>query len=282
MILGLILGLLLLAFIVYTVLRPTIVKPILRKIMKSQRYRPLAVARILQNYTLYSADNLSAEQIRRRNLIVLFIGGAFLIQSIESYYGVANQLYTAMSETHDVLVVSYPVRFSHTLRDAMLSLNDTLTQVAVPYKACHFIGFSAGALLAGTFIRKEGNQQISRSIQVPQIGLRVNSMTSVCGLLYSTLSNDILNALFRYYVLWKTPSSKSYHAQALNVPTLIVSCTHDILYQQALTYVQSEPCESKIFDQQLSHIFVETIEQPEAKIALTRIIEFIKKSTTNG
>lgn len=278
MILGLILAVLLLALLVWIALRPTIVKPILRKIMKSPQYEPLDVAQRHTNYTLYAKD----ADPKRRDLIVMVIGGAFLIQSISSYYGVANQLYTSMSRTHDVLVVGYPVRFSHTIQQAMLSLNDTLANVAMPYKACHFIGFSAGALLAGTFIRKELNQQISRSIDVPQIGLRVDSMTSVCGLLYSTLNNNALNLLFGYYILHKTPSSKSYHAQALNIPTLIISCTNDILYQQALRYIQSEQCETKIFNERLSHIFVEQIDLPEAKIAVKRIIEFIGKSTTNG
>lgn len=265
--------------LLFLLLRPVILKPMLRRYAASMRYEPLPVAKRSSQYIVYSESEPS--EIKQRDLIVLFIGGAFLIQSIEAYYGIANQLYTLMSKTHDVLVVQYPVRFAHTITESMLVLNQTLAEVAMPYKACHFVGFSAGALLAGTFIRKEMNKLVSQSIEVPQIGLRVDSMISVCGMLYSSFDNDILNWVFQYYIMHKTKSPKSYGAQALNVPTLVISCKDDILYNQTVRYVQSEPCQSKIFDERLPHVFAQMINLPESKIVVERIAEFIKDSTNS-
>lgn len=278
MIFGIILGLMVIVLGVMLLLRPIIVKPILRKLMRSDEYDPLPSAKEYPNYTLYSTA--AGGELKSRDLVVVFMGGAFLIQSPRSYYGLTNRLYTALSKTHDVLLLCYPVRFSYTIKQSMLAINETLSNVAVPYKACHFIGFSAGALLAGTFARKERNQQISRSIEVPQIGLRVDSLVSVCGLLYSSLRNDLLDALLGYYVFWKTPSQKSYHAQAMNVPVLVVSSVKDLLYNQTLSYVQSEPCESKIFNATLSHVFAQNISTPESTETVKLIVAFIRKATS--
>lgn len=274
--LSIILALILLVVIVYTLIRPTVLKPLIYRLAISGEYEPLPLADVQTDYTLYTTKNSNTKQ---RELIVVLIGGAFLIRSMKSYYGVANYLYTAMSDAYDVAVLQYPVRFSHTVRDAILSINETLTKIALSYRACHMIGFSAGALLAGTFIRKEVDAQLAKSLQVPQIGLRVASMTSVCGLLYTMFSNDLLNLLFQFYIMRNTPSAKSYHAQSLNVPTLVVTSRQDILYNQSMRYAQSEPCEVKIVNGKLIHMFVQLINLEEARECLDVIMKFIKKSS---
>ena len=276
-IVSLLLSFLIIAFIIYTILRPNIIKPILRKFATSGDYDPLPIAKRFPDYTLYSA--LTDNKLRNRDLIVIFIGGAFIIQSISSYYGVANQLYSAMSKTHDVMVVQYPVRFSHTIQESMISLNSTLAKEAIRYKSCHFVGFSAGALLASMIIRKEKDQQLAKTIQVPQIGLHISSMVSVCGLLYTIFNSDIVNRLFNYYILNKTQSAKSYQAQNLNMPTLLISCKNDILYNQTLKFAQTEQCKVKMFNNKLSHMFVQMINLKESKESVLEIISFIKNST---
>lgn len=264
--------------IIYTILRPDIIKPLLFKFAYTGDYEPLPIARSVGNYTWYRDEQ--SGNWKHRDLIVIVIGGAFMLQSLKSYYGIANAMYTSMSgQGYDVVVVQYPVRFKHTIQQAMLSLNETLKDIALTYKACHFIGFSAGALLAGTFIRKERNEQLARAIKVPQIGLRVDSFTSICGLLYANFENDILNALFNFYVMRGTASAKSYHAQALNVPTFLISSQNDILHKQTIRYVRSEQCESKIYKYKITHLFVQLINLKESQECIKEMIKFIRKSS---
>lgn len=279
---SLLLGLSLLAFLVYALARPDFfLRPVLHRLAYTGDYEPLPVARHFGDYIVYAAD-ASPATLRQRDLIVIVIGGAFLIRSMASYYGFANLLYDTVRATHDVAVVGYPVRFASTIREAMLSLNENLSAIGIPYKACHFVGFSAGALLAATFLRKERDARLSETIQVPRIGLRVDSMVSVCGLLRSTFENGALDALFRFYIMRGTPNSKNYHARALNVPTLIVSSTSDILYYQAVEYAQSEPCETMIFRERLTHNFAQLTNLKVAQDTVKRVAKFTTESTRDA
>ena len=284
-----ILTLLILGFLIFTAIRPIIVKPIIYSLTYIGDYVPSSFATVKEDYAIYRRrspiDDDDAVVMNDTDLIVVVIGGAFLFKNIKSYYGFANSLFDLTRKSkkkYDLLVVRYPIRFKNTLHEAMLSINRTLAEVkAIRYHACHMIGFSAGALLTGTFIKKENNASIAKQIDVPRLGIRVDSFVSVCGLLYHRFENSLLNWLFDRYVYSGTPQIKLYSCQNLNATsTLVISSKSDILYDQTLKFIQQEPCENKIYPEKISHSFVQMIHLPQSEDAIKNIMKFIEKNTT--
>lgn len=226
------------------------------------------------DYAIYRAANGKRQNER---LIVVLIGGAFLFNHLRTHYGFSNLLHERMRrDGYDLMVVRYPVRFRSTMRDMMLSLNKSLSDV-LRYRVCHAIGFSAGALLAGTFIRKEAEKEYAEKIRVPQIGLRFDSFVGLCGLYEPTFDVQLFTRLFTFYVSRGTPGAKLYTCYGLKIPRLVVSSSHDILYAQTLKYVRSEPdVQRKIFNNKLPHSFVQMVNLPESRETIDLVVEFIK------
>jgi acetyl esterase/lipase len=276
-----------LAFIIFTLIRPVVFKPIIYSLTYIGDYAPFdKVTTIKEDYTLYSSSS-SGNKIgisRDIDLIVVVIGGAFLFKNIKSYYGFTNTLYELATKSrkskYDLLILRYPVRFENTLHEAMLAINRILTEIeAIRYRATHMIAFSAGALLTGTFIRKENNASLSRQINVPQLGIRIDSFVSVCGMLHNRFDNELLNWLFDRYIFSGTPKIKNYSCYGINAPTLVISSKSDLLYDQTTKFIQQEPCETKIYPEKISHSFVQMIHLPQSEDAIKNIMKFIEAKT---
>lgn len=258
---------------------PLPAKPLLYHAFYSPVYEPrdsdstVTVER-RNDYTLYRATD---EQRQNERLIVVLIGGAFLFNNLRTHYGFSNLLHErASKDGYDLMVVRYPVRFRNTMRDMMLSLNKSLSEV-LRYRVYHAIGFSAGALLAGTFVRKEDDKAYAEKIRVPQIGLRFSSFVGLCGLYEPVFDVQLFTRLFSFYVSRGTPGAKLYTCYGLRIPRFVVSSNQDILYAQTVKYLRSEPdVRRKIFDKRLPHSFVQMINLPESVETIDLIAQFIQ------
>lgn len=226
------------------------------------------------DYTIYRAADGKRQNER---LIVVVIGGAFLFNNLRTHYGFSNLLHKHTSKDgYDLMVVRYPVRFRSTMRDMMLSLNKSLDN-ALRYRIHHAIGFSAGALLAGTFVRKEDDRTYAERIRVPQIGLRFASFVGLCGLYEPTFDVQLFTRLFSFYVARGTPNAKLYSCYGLKIPRLVVSSNRDILYAQTEKYLRSEPdVQRKIFTDKLPHSFVQMVNLPESITTIDLVAKFVK------
>lgn len=217
----------------------------------------------------------------KTKLIVVFIGGSFLFRDLTSHYGIGNELYKLFqNDGYDIMLMSYPVRFSHTLQQSMLSINDTLQKFLRKYDSFYAIGYSAGALLATVFMQKEADLSYSQQIQIPQIGISFKKFVGICGLYYPQFNNNlILTKLFYYYILRKTTNGKMYSSSnpLEKIPKLVISSTTDFLYNQTTKFIQNTPNTTyKIFNNpSLTHTFVENINLLETVESLNLIHKFI-------
>lgn len=256
-------------------LRPSPLKPLIRLAIAAPSY---ALDR--QYVVSQDSDHVLYGEPKNASVAVLLIGGAFLFNDFKSHYGLSNALGGRLV-THgvDLLMLRYPVRFNHTVHDAMLALNTLLQRHVLRYKSCHMIGFSAGALLAGVFARKERSRAFSDLIAVPQIGLpTVKSYVGICGLYDVRFDNSMLTQLFEFYILTGTPEYKRYNCRELGVPVYLVSSEHDALVSQTRRYIETEPCNYKIFAERLPHTFMQCINLSQTQDALTLIVKFIVKN----
>lgn len=72
-----------------------------------------------------------------------------------------------------MLVFDYPVRFRHTVHEAMLAVNKVLAEMTVGrYDNYYAGGMTAGTLLMGTFQSKETTPAVADKIKVPAIGIK--------------------------------------------------------------------------------------------------------------
>lgn len=262
---------------------PIFVKPLVRKLFKAPTYKLGPGGIINGNVVTYTRDG-------NRKAIIVFIGGAFLFNNLDTHYGFTNELFAQIRNDYDVIVVRYPVRYNtnfgnlikfrltNTMRDMMLSINESLTPFAMKYDVFHAISFSAGALLSGTFAHKEQDPKYANSIKVPAIGVRFKTMSIYCGLYETVFSSDALTKLFTFYVGRNTPSEKNYSCYNLDIPKYVVSTTNDILYTQTAKYMKLEPKVTyRIFNKKkLAHVFPQIIDMEETKLILEETIRFIK------
>lgn len=264
----------LLLLISYYAIRPEPLKPLIRLAIRAPVYELDAGVTVSSgdDYVLYGrADNQS--------VAVFIIGGAFLFNDFSSHYGFANYLSRRLEASGvNLLMIRYPVRFKNTIYDAMMKINELLKTHALRYKSCQMIGFSAGSLLAGTFVRKEKSKALADLLKVPRIGLTVRSIVGICGLYDVVFDNEILTSLFDFYIMSGTPQSKRYNCQNLGIPSFVVSSKYDMLVKQTTRYAQTEPCSTKIYAERLPHAFVQCINLPQAQDAAKLIGEFITKN----
>lgn len=239
------------------------------------------------NLTSSNFMTINDSSVSKKNLIVLFIGGSFLFQDLTSHYGIGNKLYELLrSDNFEIMLLKYPVRFSNTLQQSMLSINKTLQNVLLKYNDFYAIGYSAGALLASVFIQKELNLNYSKKIQVPQIGLNFKKLVGICGMYYPMFNNNILlTKLFRYYILRNISSPNLYTVTSdlEAIPKLIISYTTDFLYNQTTKFIQTIPNTAyKIYNNNLlKHTFIEYVDDTEAKDALELIKKFITQQVNH-
>lgn len=259
--------------LIYIALRPSPLKPLIRLALASPTYE-------LDKKHVISSDNthIMYGNSKNESLAILLIGGAFIFNDFTSHYGMSNSLADLLiNQKINLLMLRYPVRFSNTVYDAMISINDSLRTHATRYKQCHMIGFSAGALLAGMFIRKEQSRALANLIKVPQIGISARTYVGICGLYDVNFDNEIISKLFGFYIMKNTPEYKRYNCRELNIPTFLISSINDILVGQTRQFVETQQCSYKLFKEKLPHAFIQYINLPQAQEALKLISEFIGK-----
>lgn len=265
-----------LSVLICIALRPSVFKPLIRVAIDAPSFE-LDEQHVLSR----TSDHVLYGGRSNVSVVVFLIGGAFLYNDFASHYGLSNELGARLAAKRiNLLMLRYPVRFDNTVHDAMLFLNDLLKKYALCYKICHMLGFSAGALLAGMFVRKERSRTLADLIKVPQIGLDVRSYVGICGLYDSQFDNAIVTNLFDAYIMRGTPEHKRYHCRELGIPAFIVSSTRDILFAQTQRYAEAQPCTYKIFDVDLPHGFVQCVNLTETQEALRLIVDFIVGSNT--
>lgn len=260
--------------LVSLVLVPAPLKPLLFDTYLTPQYYKLAAnAKEYDYYTVYVGDSS-----RKRNLFVWFNGGGFVYSDRKTAYGVLNELSARMPD-FDVLVFDYPVRFRHTVRDALLTVNRVLSEKTVGrYDNYYAGGVSAGTLLMGTFQSKETLPGVADRIRVPAVGIRFRAVVGVCGLYGSAFGSALLDAAFRFYIMRGTPAAELYTCYGLtDTPKLIIGATAEYLYySQTYRFVTLEPCESKVYDNDLlTHSFPLLNNCPEARDAVERIAAFV-------
>lgn len=262
--------------LVSLVLVPAPFKPLLfDTYIPPQYYKLAANAKEYDYYTVYTG----ASKFYKRNLLVWFNGGGFLYSDRKTSYGLLNQLSRNLPE-FDVLVFDYPVRFRHTVHEALLAVNNVLSERKLGrYDNYYAGGMSAGTLLMGTFQSKETTPAVADKIKVPAIGIKFKAMVGVCGLYRSTFDNSLLNAMFRFYIMRGTPAPELYSCYGLtDTPKLVISATTEYLYSQTYRFVAFEPCDSKVYTNDLlTHSFPLLNNCPEAQDTVERITAFVKQ-----
>jgi len=265
---------------------PIFVKPFVRKIFKAPTYEINPDGRIINdNLVIYKRDG-------NRKALIIFIGGAFLFNNLQTHYGYANELFARAKNEYDVIMFKYPTRYNttfrdiirfkltNTMKDMLLQINDTLKPYVMNYNTFHAISFSAGALLAGTFARKEQDAKYAETIKVPAIGLRFATLSVYCGLYETVFDSDTLTKTFAFYMGRNTPGANIYSCYKLDIPKYVVSATNDILYPQTAKYAKLEPRVTyRIFNKQkLSHVFPQIVDLEETKLILDETLKFIRQN----
>jgi acetyl esterase/lipase len=302
-IISLVLTILLIVTLVILVIRPAPIKQLIRSLYTDIAYDADSNATITDTYTLYrnTSQITTLPKMRRevnvtdppdttitnKALIVVFIGGSMLTCNINQIYGVCNLLYEKVAFTHDIVIVKYPVRFKYTVHDSMVAINNTLQQF-VHYTNVHALGFSIGTLLAGAFQQKERNKIAAQTMDLPQIGMQFKSIIGVCGVYENIFSTSLLTHLFSFYIMKNTPGIQFYTCYNLELPMFIISSMSDFLLSQTRKFVHeaiafsNDQSEYIIYKStSLPHSFVQYINLDEAKEAIQKIANFLRKIQGN-
>lgn len=271
-IISLIISLIIICLFIYIIIIPIPLTYIVKIFQKRVEYQPNDFAKITPDYTLYSHNNS-----QQKNLIVVFVGGAFVASNVSTVYGITNSLNDYFKEKYDILIFSYPVRFKYTLNDTLLHANKILSKF-IHYENIHILAISAGALLAGVFCKKEADKTTSVEIGIPQIGIKFKSFIGICGVYDYRFKSDLITQLFKIYILKKIKKISYYTCYGINLPKLIISSKYDFLIQQTVDYIQKEPTKDyKIYETYLPHSFVQLINLSDSINALQRICTFISQ-----
>lgn len=265
---------------------PVPVKPLLKRAFPTPTYEPSAAMTVLGPYSAFYGD----VTLRKANLVVIVVGGSFLLSNLATHYGFVNALHDRIGDRFDALLVSYPTRFRNTIRDMMLSINESVAQHAGQpssvdgkrnaYRAYHAIGFSAGALLAGTYERKERDDKYANEIQVPRIGAPLTTFVTVCGLLVPSFDVSLYDAIYRLYIARGTPNWDRYSCYGMQIPRLVVTASSDLLADQSVRYLSSQAAEDLAFREppKLPHTFAQNMDLPQAKQVVERVAKFLSKN----
>lgn len=216
---------------------------------------------------------------KKKALICVFIGGAFMFCHRKQVYGMINECFKRMPD-FDIAILNYPTRFKYTLTQTLLSINKSIEKLTkdVKYSKILGLGNSAGVLLMGAFQHKELNKTISEKIKVPQINVQFDAMVSVCGLLSPNFDNPLVRRLFSFYMTRGTEHSELYTFFGLNsIPKLLISSEDDFLVYQTRRYVELEPCEYYIAKKGLHHNFLAWTNLEESQKMFNLIAAFFKK-----
>lgn len=269
--------LLLVVLIVLFAVWPVPVKPILKRVFPTPDFSPSNDVTALSEYSAFYGNVKS----RKPNLLIVAVGGSFLLSNLSTHFGFVNELYKRVSDNFDALLVGYPTRFRYTLRDMMLSINNSVSQQQ-GYKSYHAIGFSAGALLLGTFERKERDPKFAKDIDIPRIGSTISSFVSICGLLQPNFGVTLYDALYSYYIARGTPSWKLYTCYGMQIPRMIVTSRDDLLFDQSVDFLATQSAKELVFQDKLPHTFAQNVKLPQSIQVIDAVAKFVKPYAAKG
>ncbi|KAI5630603.1 OrNVorf47-like-1 [Venturia canescens] len=234
-------------------------------------YDPATNAEVKYLYTSYKKPD-------NKKLLVWFQAGAFVMKNRKTPYGLLNCLNDALVE-FDILTFDLPIRSSYTVRDAMLTTNELLGRFK-KYDEYYAAGFSTGALLMGSFMKKEMDEETSRKMGVPAIGIRFKAIVGLCGLYSTKFDDSNLESLFKFYIMRDDSNSHLYSCSDLDVPMLVIGATSEFLYtDQTRKFHCAGKCEKKLFSETpLPHEFPLMMDLPEAKESAETVIQFLREN----
>lgn len=256
--------------VLWVLYRPSICKGLIQKFTKGPSYPLSSNGREVDNYTIYVQGGST-------NLLVWFNGGSFLFSTRSTVYGVLNQLNSRIKNC-DIIVFDYPVRFSHTINDALFGCDKVLGKFAGRYKNYYAVGYSAGVVLMGTYQHKENSLKISRELGIPQTGIKFKAMICINGLYHLKLTNPLADKLFQFYIVRGTKKPNLFTAYGItDIPKLVIGAEGDFLYNQTREFLLKEPnTESYIYtNKSLTHLFPLYYNLDEARDCANRIVAFI-------
>lgn len=254
-------------------------KPILRRLgdylTGGEAYAPSESATVTGNVTLYraNADHPAAA------LAVVFLGGCGFYCEPAHTYGFMNALHAEIGSECDLLTFVYPTRFEFTIHQTMLAINETLRPY-LSYGTIHAVGISFGALLAGAFMQKERSANAAGTMQVPAIGMRFATLTTIGGLFESRLDVPLLTGILRHMVLAHTPGLEHYTCYGLlDVPKLVISSAGDFMSPLSAKFIRTERCQAKMFaSSSAAHGFFRFVNLEESRETVRLIAEFIRQN----
>jgi len=258
----LILDILLVLCILYLIANPIPLKFVLGSLIHVPQYEPVAKASTangkIMNFevdgfrtTIYDNGDPQCD-----NLVVFVQGGAFLITSINTTYGLLNSLNEALPDsTYDIVVFDYCVRFRYTIQNSVTHVYKVIRHCRLlkPYTRLHGIGMSAGSLICGAMQTCEQNTTLDKKmcVRLPNehASYSFRCFVSLCGLLSTRFDNTYLDWLFRVYLTRGSAGTQYYSCYDLSpqLPVLIVSSESEFLALQSIRFVASQNCDSLIF-----------------------------------
>lgn len=275
------------------VLRRYSKKEIIRRIFKKifrqtvdTTYKPsqyvvdqFADGHMLPADTLFYTDAAVSEPTA---LVVIVLGRSFMTTSPRNEdVGFANKLYEGVKTKCDLLVVGYPGRDDTSIIEILRHITNTVQEATAKKEysgGFHFVGLSSGAMLAGAFIRKEIRPDIAKILDVPRLGLRICSFSSVCGIFtFNSLINPAIDAQIRRVILGPIRAhgifdiSSGFH----NIPTCVITAKSDFLHSQSRDFIAKFKSTNYVTSRYVPHLFTRIVGLPEAQEATSVLARFI-------
>lgn len=253
---------------IYNLYKPEILKPIIKNLAPTAEYEVSKYAKVFKNFTFYNNGE------KNKKLLIWLNGGAFLFSENSSSYGFINNLFEKIKNC-DILMINYPVRFDNTLTDAINHINEILKKF-LHYEEYIGSAFSAGTLLMGTFISKELNPNISKSIEVQRLGLNFTKFIGINGIYSNNFDSSLLRKMFNFYVLRGTKMANFYNCNNLKIKKLIIGSSSDFLFNQTKKFLSTEKAETLIFENEnLIHNFLMYQNISETNIVVNKVANFL-------
>lgn len=259
---------------------PVPLKYVIKKYTKGPRYDKNENALEVDEFTLYQNETVPNKP---NALLICFNGGAFLFSEKKTMYGLLNKISDSVQDYNiDILVFNYPIRFKYTIHDSLVGCNEVISKVLKiyngRYQRFYGLGYSAGVILMGAFQRKETVSGVSRSLNIPILGVKLSAMICINGLYSLDLYNKLINQLFKWYIVRGTALQQYYSAYKLeDTPKLIIGAEYEFLYAQTHLFLNSEPTsKSLIFNnKELTHLFPLYYETSESQQCVSEIASFL-------
>lgn len=276
----------LLALLIYLMYKPWPLVWVLRRLYHKPQYEvDETIFEIVENDSrrlrLRSRSTAS-----RKVLLVVLVGGSFVLESPFTHIGCVNELSqrAAPKARVDVLFIRYPLRFEHTIHESLSMISEELSRAGThDYDKTVLLSFSAGTYLGLAYICKESSARLAKQFDIARVGVTFDAMVTICGLFSGSFDNQILAWLFDTYVLGGIPRERrAVYEQGSRLdlapmPRLIISNSNDLLAMQSSQYCAfSKGARLEMFDSEiLPHSFPQLTNLKESQECYDKIVKFI-------